>query len=301
GDEEVGDAGGADFAELLELFAGDVVEEHDAAAEDGALAEWVEGAGGVGVLGADHEFGVTGGYGVHGGVENDAAVLDEDEIGEEVLDLFDLMGGDEDGAAAVEVLVQQGVVELLAIEQVEAEGGLVEDEEPGVDGHDEREMKLDGHAFGERLHLGVARDGGACEELLGAGTVEARMHACDVVERLRDPDPAGQDGDVGDEADVAHEGVAVVPGIAAEDAELAFEGREAEYGVESGAFAGAVGADEADDATFVDAEVDAVEGNRFAVVLAQTARFNAGHGQWLPLRPLLFAAESRTLGSNPRR
>src|SRR6185437_10992395 len=156
-----------DFAELLELLAGDVVEEHDAAAEDGALAHGAERAGGVGVLGTNHEFGVAGGDGVHGGVEDDAAALDEDEVGEEVLDLFDLMGGDEDGAAAVEVLVEQGVVELLAVEQVEAEGGLVEDEELRVDGHDEREVKLDRHAFGERFDLCVSWDGGAREELLG--------------------------------------------------------------------------------------------------------------------------------------
>ena len=56
-------------------------------------------------------------------------------------------------------------------------------------------------------------------------------------------------------------------------------GREAEDGVQRGALAGAVGADEAEDAAFVDAEVDAVEGDRCAVGLAQAARFDAGHGQ----------------------
>ena len=35
----------------------------------------------------------------HGAIENDAAVIDEHEVGEDVLDFFDLMGGDDDGAA----------------------------------------------------------------------------------------------------------------------------------------------------------------------------------------------------------
>src|SRR5258708_3858111 len=49
GDEELGDAGCAELAELLELLARHVVEEHDAAAEGAALAEWLERAGGVGL------------------------------------------------------------------------------------------------------------------------------------------------------------------------------------------------------------------------------------------------------------
>ncbi len=67
------------------------------------------------------------------------------------------------------------------------------------------------------------------------------VHAGDVVERLRDFDPARKDGDVGDEADIAHESIAVGPRVAAEDAEFAVEGREAEDGVQGGALAGAVG------------------------------------------------------------
>ncbi len=53
-------------------------------------------------------------------------MLDEDEIGE---DYPPLMSGDEDRPTAVEVFVQQRVIELLTVEEVEAQGGLVEDEE----------------------------------------------------------------------------------------------------------------------------------------------------------------------------
>jgi hypothetical protein len=81
----------------------------------------------------------------------------------------------------------------------------------------------------------------------------------------RTRDPAGEDGHVGDEGYVVHELVALGPGIAAEDGELALVGGEAEDGVEQGGLAGAVGADEAEDAAFGDVEVDAVERDRGTV------------------------------------
>ena len=50
-------------------------------------------------------------------LEYDAAAVDEHDIGEDVLNLFHLMGGHHDGAAAIEVVVQQRIVELLAIQE----------------------------------------------------------------------------------------------------------------------------------------------------------------------------------------
>ncbi len=94
---------------------------------------------------------------------------------------------------------------------------------------------------------------------LGFGAVEARVHAFDVIEGLGDAHPAGKDGDVGDEADIAHEVFALLPRVAAEDAQRALEGGEAEDGVERGCLARAVGTDEAEDAAFFDAEIDSVE------------------------------------------
>ena len=110
------------------------------------------------------------------------------------------------------------------------------------------------------------------------------MHAGDVVERLRDPHPARQHGDVGDEADVAHELVALRPGVAPEHLQLALVGGEAEDRVERGGLAGAVGADEPEDAALLDAQVDAVERDGRAEGLAQAAGFDAGHGFSAPLR-----------------
>ena len=105
----------------------------------------------------------------------------------------------------IEVVVEQGVVELLAEEDVEAEGGLVEDEELGVDGHDEGEVELRDHALGELADLAGALDGGAGEEGFGLGAVEAGMDAGDEVDGVGDAHPAGEDGDVGYEGYVVHE------------------------------------------------------------------------------------------------
>jgi hypothetical protein len=46
------------------------------------------------------------------------------------------------------------------------------------------------------------------------------MDAGDVVEHARDAHPSRQHGDVGDEADVAHELIALGPRIASEDLQL---------------------------------------------------------------------------------
>ena len=124
---------------------------------------------------------------------------------------------------------------------------------------------------------------GLREKAFRLRAIEARMHAGDVVERLRDPHPARQHGDVGDEADVAHELIALGPGIASEHLQLALIGGEAENRVERGGLAGAVGTDEAEDAALFDAQIDAVQRDGRAEGLAQAACFDACHGFSAPL------------------
>src|SRR5882724_10509585 len=68
-----------------------------------------------------HHFQIARLYFFHAAIKYDAAAVDEHHIGEDVLDLFHLMCGHDDGAAAVEVVVQQGIVELLAIQDIAAE------------------------------------------------------------------------------------------------------------------------------------------------------------------------------------
>ena len=126
GDEQVGDRGRAGFTERREFVLLAPVVEHGHAAEDFAFVEGLERARRVDVAGGGHELRETLAEGVHRRVQRDLAVLDEDDVGEDVFDLLDLVRGHEDGALLVEVVVQQVVVERAAEQQVEAERRLVE-------------------------------------------------------------------------------------------------------------------------------------------------------------------------------
>ncbi len=214
---------------------------------------------------------------LHGAVEHDPTAVDEHDIGEDVLDLFDLMSRHDDGAVAVEVVVQQRVVELLAEQDVQAEGRLVQQQQSRVDGHDQREVKLGHHALRQFPDLAGGPDGGLRKKGFRSRTGESRMHAADVVERLRDPEPAGQHGDVGDETDVAHELVALVPGVASEHLQLTLIRSEAEKRVDRGGLARAVGTDEPEDAALFDTQIEAVEGDGRPEGLAEAACFYACH------------------------
>src|SRR5713101_8553417 len=113
------------------------------------------------------------------------------------------------------------------------------------------------------------------------------MHAGDVVERLRNSYPARQHGDIGNEADIAHELIALGPGVAAENLQFPPIRGEAENRVERGGLACAVRTDESEDAALFDAQIDAVERDGCAEGLAETACFYACHGFSAP--PLRFS------------
>src|ERR1700735_2038056 len=87
------------------------------------------------------------------------------------------------------------------------------------------------------------------------------MHSGNVVERLRNPYPARQHGDIGDEADIAREPIALRPGVASKHFQFSLIRREAENRVECGALACAVGADKSEDAALFDASVYAIQGH----------------------------------------
>src|SRR6266852_7499888 len=113
------------------------------------------------------------------------------------------------------------------------------------------------------------------------------MHAGDVFERLRNPRPARQHGDIGNEADIAHELIARGPGVASEHVQLPLIWGEAENRVERGGLAGAVGTDEPEDAALFNTQIDAVQRDGCAEGLAKAACFYACHGFSAP--PLRFS------------
>ncbi len=107
GNEDISDAGRANLANAGELLPIDTLEQQNAATEHLTLVNGLKSACGSELLGMDHHFEIARLKFFHAAIEDDATLLDEHEIGEDVLDLFHLMGGDEDGAAAIEVVIQQ--------------------------------------------------------------------------------------------------------------------------------------------------------------------------------------------------
>ena len=142
--------------------------------------------------------------------------------------------------------------------------------------------------FDNSRTLLVAADGGLRKKTFRLRAIESRMHAGDIVERLRNPHPARQHGDIGNEADIAHELIALGPGIASEHSQLSLVWGEAENRVERGGLAGAVGTDESEDAAFFDPQIDAVQRDGCAEGLAQAAGFYACHGFSVPPRGLTW-------------
>src|SRR6266446_5449569 len=120
GNEQVGNAGCAHLAERVELVAIDAIEQQDAATEQLALVKWFERVRRGDVVGMNHHFQIARLDFFHAAIKYDAAAIDEHEVGENVLHLFDLMRGYDDGALAVEIIVEQRIVKLFAIEDVQA-------------------------------------------------------------------------------------------------------------------------------------------------------------------------------------
>src|SRR5439155_22505457 len=109
----------------------------------------------------------------HAAIEYHPTMVDEHDIGEDVLDLFHLMCGYDDRAAAIEVVVQQGIVELLAIQDVEAQRRLVQHQQFCVDGHDQSEVQLGHHALRQFPDLAGAPDGGLRKKTFRLRTIES--------------------------------------------------------------------------------------------------------------------------------
>src|SRR5690606_22005501 len=117
GHEQVGQAGRAGLAMGGERVAVGAVEQHHRLPEgQGALVARPRRTRGLGVARIDQRLGEAPGQLVHRRVDHDPAVADEQRVGEDVLHLFHLVGGDDDGLGLVEVILQQPLVELLAIE-----------------------------------------------------------------------------------------------------------------------------------------------------------------------------------------
>src|SRR6266700_1128518 len=234
------------------------------------------------LLGIHHNLYIARFEFVHAASEYDATTINEHDVSEDVLNLVHLMSRHDNRAAAVVVVVQQRIVELLAIQDVQTKGWLVQHQQLRVNGHDQGEMQLGHHALRQFPDLTAKPDGGLGEKTFRLRAIESGMDAGHVIERLRDLDPARQHSHIRDEADIAHELVALGPGITSQHPQFSLIRGKAQNRVERGGLARAVGADESEDAPLFDAQIHAVERDRCAEGLAQAACFYAGHGFSVP-------------------
>src|SRR5207302_3151930 len=79
-----------------------------------------------------------------------------------------LVGGEEDGALLVEIIVEQRVIELAPIQQIEPERRLIEHQQARIDRQDQRQVQLRHHALGELAHAALHADIGSAQKVRGA-------------------------------------------------------------------------------------------------------------------------------------
>src|SRR6266576_3613233 len=100
-DEQIGDAGCAHFAKRGELATIDMIEQHDATTEHLPLVQRLERPRAGDVVRMHHHFRIARFEFLHAAFEHDATVIDEHEIGQDILDLFHLMRRYYDRASAI--------------------------------------------------------------------------------------------------------------------------------------------------------------------------------------------------------
>ena len=215
--------------------------------------------GHVGAVGAAQDLG---GEDLGWRALGDDAAIEADDPGEVGGDGVDLVGGHEDGHALVIKLVEE-VHDLVAGLDVDAGGGFVEEEEPGVayEGPGEEGALL--LAAGELPDVPTSEmeDAESGHDFLGASDLsggvpreERLVHGC-----AHEHDFPDGDGEVpvnslqlGDVADV---GASRAEGDAVDEDPAGEESNCAEDDSEDGALAGAAGAEESDEVAGHDPEV----------------------------------------------
>src|SRR5947209_9122320 len=109
------------------------------------------------------------------------------------------------------------------------------------------------------------------------------MHASDIVDCLADANPAWKYGNIGNETDIAHQLVALIPRVAPEHFELSLVSCKAENRVQRCSLAGAIWANQTENTAFFHTQVHAVKRNGIAKRLTQPTSFYACHSSALLL------------------
>ena len=204
-----------------------------------------------------------------GAVGDEAAAVDDRDVSAEALDDFEDVRGEEDGGAARDHALKHGF-ERAGGDGVDAFEGFVEEEDFGAVDNGSGESEFFLHAVGEVGDelFGFVGERHELEQLLGAGGggggIEA-VHAADEVEVLGCGKTAEEGEAFGDDADLAFDFNGIGEGVEAEDPDAAGGGGEkAGEHLDGGGFAGAVGAEEAEELAGRDGEVDVLNGSKVA-------------------------------------
>src|SRR5262249_8229549 len=131
--------------------------------------------------------------------------------------LLDFMCGYHNRAAAVEIVVQERVIELFAEKDIETERRLVENQELRIHSHDQRQMKLRDHAFRQLSNFAAVLDRRFRQKVFCLQAIKTWMHARQAVEELRNANPARQYCDVCNEAGFPHQLITLNPWIVSEN------------------------------------------------------------------------------------
>src|ERR1035441_3349611 len=200
---------------------------------------------------------------------DDAAFVDDGHAVAEFLRLFDVVGGEEDGALLT-AQVQHEFVDFEAGLGVEAGGGLVEKEHlRGVE-QGQRQSKPLLLSAGEFAVLRVALlpELQALQELVAIHG--ARVESVEELHGLVDLDLLLEVGGLQADADAVLELAGLHLGIAAEDADAsAGAGAQPFEDFYGGGLTGAIGAEQAEDFAGAHFEIDALDGGKAAVTLAE--------------------------------
>ena len=284
GDEHGRHGGGSVFGAGVDGFGGDL----DVAEDGDVLESGVDsfGGGGLGEFDVDRIAAEFAFEGFGGSFGDDVAAIDDGDVLGELIGLFQVVGGEQDGQAFGGE-VADFIPEFGAGFGVEASGGFVEKEDLGAmdDAHGDIEFAF--HATG--ISAGDA-GGGSGEGEAIEQSVDARFQigAVQTVELALESKifAAGaafiDTGFLRDAADGAADALGVTEDVDAGDFGFTRIGAgERGEDFDGGGFACAVGAEQSEDGAAGDGEVEAVERfDAIAIGLGEIAHFDGERRCW---------------------
>ena len=90
------------------------------------LGDWIQCSGLIGLVFVNHHFDVLLLDFIHRGIQYHFAIIDENQMGQQILNLIDLVSRDDDRLVFVEVIIQQMIVERFTVKDIESKCWLIQ-------------------------------------------------------------------------------------------------------------------------------------------------------------------------------